>query len=90
MKDKITELVGAWVNFWKSKDGKSVSVKHHIIKAKQASLQLEQTGEFNQLCDLIERCLHIDPEKRIKPSDALKHSFFTKVSMYSLEQSLSL
>ena len=90
MKDKITELVGSRVNYWKSKDGKPVSVKHHIIKAKQASLHLEQSEEFNQLCDLIERCLHIDPEKRIKPSDALKHGFFTKVHMYSLEQSLSL
>jgi serine/threonine-protein kinase PRP4 len=31
----------------------------------------------NQFVDLLEQCLALNPDKRIKPADALKHPFFT-------------
>ena len=28
-----------------------------------------------QLADLLERCMHLDPDKRLSPKDALRHPF---------------
>ena len=36
------------------------------------------TDEHLTLCDLLEKMLHIDPNKRISPIMAVKHEFFTK------------
>jgi serine/threonine-protein kinase PRP4 len=36
-----------------------------------------ETRELNHFIDLLEHCLTLNPEKRIKPADALKHPFFT-------------
>lgn len=36
-----------------------------------------ESRELNHFIDLLEHCLALNPEKRIKPSDALKHPFFT-------------
>lgn len=33
--------------------------------------------ELNHFIDLLEHCLALNPDKRIKPADALKHPFFT-------------
>jgi serine/threonine-protein kinase PRP4 len=35
-----------------------------------------ETRELNLFVDLLEHCLALNPDKRIKPSDALKHPFF--------------
>lgn len=32
------------------------------------------------LCDLLEKCLQVDPKTRIKASEALSHDFFKSVS----------
>lgn len=36
-----------------------------------------ETKDLNHFIDLLEHCLALNPEKRIKPWDALKHPFFT-------------
>jgi serine/threonine-protein kinase PRP4 len=37
-----------------------------------------ETRELNQFIDLLERCIALNPDKRITPSEALKHPFFTQ------------
>lgn len=37
-----------------------------------------ETKELNQFHDLLDRCLCLNPDKRILPTDALKHPFFTQ------------
>jgi serine/threonine-protein kinase PRP4 len=32
--------------------------------------------DLHHFVDLLEQCLALNPEKRIKPTDALKHPFF--------------
>ncbi|KAK7969664.1 hypothetical protein PG996_001895 [Apiospora saccharicola] len=36
-----------------------------------------ESRELNQFVDLLERCLTLNPDKRITPLEALKHPFFT-------------
>ena len=35
-----------------------------------------ETRELNHFVDLLERCLALNPEKRMTPSEALRHPFF--------------
>ncbi len=35
-----------------------------------------EARELNHFVDLLERCLTLNPDKRITPSEALKHPFF--------------
>ncbi|KAI1083100.1 kinase-like protein [Whalleya microplaca] len=43
-----------------------------------------ESRDLNHFIDLLERCLALNPDKRITPSEALKHPFFTtKVTMPS-------
>ena len=35
-----------------------------------------ESRELNHFIDLLERCLTLNPDKRITPSEALKHPFF--------------
>ncbi|KAL9945853.1 hypothetical protein ACHAQF_001908 [Verticillium nonalfalfae] len=42
-----------------------------------AGMSDAETRDLNQFIDLLEHCLALNPEKRIKPLDALKHPFFT-------------
>jgi serine/threonine-protein kinase PRP4 len=37
-----------------------------------------ETRKLQQLRDLIEACLTLDPSKRITPEDALKHPFIAE------------
>lgn len=40
-----------------------------------------ESRDLNNFVDLLERCLTLNPDKRLNPSEALKHSFFlSKVS----------
>lgn len=43
----------------------------------------------NKLTDLLEKCLILDPSKRIKVSDALKHPFFQSTHTHSHHSSNS-
>lgn len=36
-----------------------------------------ETRDLNHFIDLLEHCLTLNPDKRIKPADALRHPFFT-------------
>lgn len=36
-----------------------------------------ETRELNHFIELLERCLALNPDRRITPSEALKHPFFT-------------
>lgn len=60
MKEKITELIGNRANLWMTKDGKCQSIKQ-VFSQKGIVPQPEQVEEFNLLCDLLEKTLHIDP-----------------------------
>ncbi|KAK0719450.1 hypothetical protein B0H67DRAFT_152089 [Lasiosphaeris hirsuta] len=37
-----------------------------------------ETRELNHFIDLLERCLALNPDKRLTPSEALRHPFFTQ------------
>jgi serine/threonine-protein kinase PRP4 len=37
-----------------------------------------ETRELNHFIDLLERCLALNPDKRITPSEALRHPFITQ------------
>jgi serine/threonine-protein kinase PRP4 len=47
------------------------------LMAASSGLNDAETKEFHQFIDLLEQCLALNPDKRIKPADALKHPFFT-------------
>ncbi|KAK0621743.1 hypothetical protein B0T17DRAFT_493781 [Bombardia bombarda] len=36
-----------------------------------------EARELNHFVDLLERCLTLNPDKRITPTEALRHPFFT-------------
>jgi serine/threonine-protein kinase PRP4 len=36
-----------------------------------------ESRDLNHFVDLLERCLALNPDKRITPSEALKHPFFS-------------
>ena len=35
--------------------------------------------ELNAFVDLLDRCLSLNPEKRCTPTEALRHSFITRI-----------
>ena len=45
--------------------------------AASTGLDDAESRELNHFVDLLERCLALNPEKRLTPADALKHPFFT-------------
>jgi serine/threonine-protein kinase PRP4 len=38
-----------------------------------------ETKELNLFADLLDRCLALNPEKRMTPQEALKHPFISRV-----------
>jgi serine/threonine-protein kinase PRP4 len=36
-----------------------------------------ESRDLNHFIDLLERCLALNPDKRITPSEAIKHPFFS-------------
>jgi len=47
------------------------------LLAASSGLGEAENRELNHFIDLLEHCLTLNPDKRIKPVDALKHPFFT-------------
>ncbi|KAH9430087.1 hypothetical protein MCOR02_009806 [Pyricularia oryzae] len=47
------------------------------LLAASAGMTDTEAKELNLFHDLLDRCLHVNPDKRITPADALKHPFFT-------------
>ena len=53
-------------------------VGNPTVKKDFAALLAGSEGErrkVGQLADLLERCMHLDPDKRLSPKDALRHPF---------------
>lgn len=53
-----------------SKDFKSLVLRNH-------KLQADEVVHFANFCDLLDKMLMVDPEKRISAKDALRHPFVT-------------
>lgn len=47
------------------------------LMAASAGMDDAETKDLNLFVDLLEQCLALNPDKRIKPAEALKHPFFT-------------
>ncbi|KAF4996170.1 hypothetical protein FGRMN_4662 [Fusarium graminum] len=47
------------------------------LTAASAGMSDTETKDLNHFIDLLEHCLMLNPDKRIKPADALRHPFFT-------------
>ncbi|KAK0642020.1 kinase-like domain-containing protein [Cercophora newfieldiana] len=47
------------------------------LLAASSDLSDTETRELNHFVDLLERCLTLNPDKRLTPSEALRHPFFT-------------
>ncbi|KAM0330194.1 hypothetical protein ACHAQA_004368 [Verticillium albo-atrum] len=47
------------------------------LTAASAGMSDAESRDLNHFIDLLEHCLALNPEKRMKPLDALKHPFFT-------------
>ncbi|KAK0620956.1 kinase-like domain-containing protein [Immersiella caudata] len=47
------------------------------LLAASSDLSDAETRELNHFVDLLERCLTLNPDKRLTPSEALRHPFFT-------------
>ena len=50
------------------------------ILAASSGLSDAESRELNHFIDLLEHCLTLNPDKRIKPAEALRHPFFTSRS----------
>ncbi|KAH8675505.1 kinase-like domain-containing protein [Xylariales sp. PMI_506] len=48
------------------------------LTAASGGMNDAEARELNHFVDLLERCLALNPDKRITPSEALKHPFFLK------------
>ncbi|KAL2148130.1 hypothetical protein VTH82DRAFT_1803 [Thermothelomyces myriococcoides] len=48
------------------------------LLAASAGMDDAESRDLNHFIDLLERCLTLNPEKRLVPADALKHPFFTQ------------
>ncbi|SNX85584.1 related to mRNA splicing-associated serine-threonine protein kinase [Melanopsichium pennsylvanicum] len=46
-------------------------------------LRVDEARTMNHLIDLLERCLELDPAKRIKPKEALEHAFLAHMQKQS-------
>ncbi|KAJ4257351.1 U4/U6 small nuclear ribonucleoprotein prp4 [Fusarium torreyae] len=47
------------------------------LMAASGGMSDAETRDLNHFIDLLEHCLTLNPDKRIKPADALRHPFFT-------------
>lgn len=47
------------------------------LMAASSGMNDAETRELNHFVDLLDRCLALNPDKRITPVEALKHPFFT-------------
>jgi serine/threonine protein kinase len=78
------------INYLKTRGGNSIAVNNSSSMARRISFetQLKLTrseiedfnkkgGSMEEYLDLLRKCLHMNPKKRITISDALKHPFFS-------------
>ena len=83
------------LKYLKSKSSKPINISQKSLTNKKFSYQSQlkmipsEVNEFNKkggtlddFCDLMKKCLQINPKKRISVSDALKHPFFDIFKKY--------
>ncbi|KAK4459023.1 hypothetical protein QBC42DRAFT_184431, partial [Cladorrhinum samala] len=46
------------------------------LLAASAGMNDSEARELNHFIDLLERCLALNPDKRLTPAEALRHPFF--------------
>lgn len=82
-RDKITGRdVVKLINFQKpTRDLKSRLIAVAAAGAGKQPLPDSELKEINLFADLLDRCLALNPEKRITPSEALKHPFIHRGSL---------
>ena len=49
------------------------------LVAASSGMNDAETRELNHFVDLLERCLTLNPDKRITPAEALHHAFFLRL-----------
>jgi serine/threonine-protein kinase PRP4 len=47
------------------------------LLAASSGMSDAESRELNHFVDLLERCLTLNPDKRLTPAEALRHPFFT-------------
>ncbi|KAI9725274.1 MAG: Serine/threonine-protein kinase PRP4 [Chrysothrix sp. TS-e1954] len=71
--DRITKkVVTRKMNFNKP----TQDLKSRLFAAAPKNMSVKETKELNLFVDLLDRCLALNPERRITPVEALKHPFF--------------
>lgn len=71
-RDKITDVMREKII---SAFPQSNQIRDRLVKA-SSGLSEAQNREMNHFIDLLERCLALNPEKRLQPAEALRHPFF--------------
>ncbi|GIZ38543.1 hypothetical protein CKM354_000195900 [Cercospora kikuchii] len=75
-KDPMTHnIVAKPMHFHQGSTAKDLKSR---LSANTKKMDATQLKLHNAFLDLLDKCLQLDPEKRIKPSDALKHPFVTR------------
>lgn len=75
-KDAFDKDVVKYIHFVKPTPG--LDLKSRILEAAKGMNNSAQMKQVNLLADLLDRCLTLNPEKRITPADALKHPFISQ------------
>lgn len=70
-KDKFGKDVVRWITFIKP----TRDLKSRIADASKGLKRPPDPKQVNLFADLLDQCLHLNPERRITPTDALKHPF---------------
>ena len=74
-RDKITgAAVMRRINFSKTAPGKDLRSR---LSANTKGMKPDEIKEHAALVDLMEKCLQLDPAKRVSPNEALRHGFVT-------------
>lgn len=47
------------------------------LMAASTGMDDAETRDLNHFVDLLDQCLALNPDRRIKPAEALRHPFFT-------------
>ncbi|KAJ1677211.1 U4/U6 small nuclear ribonucleoprotein prp4 [Spiromyces aspiralis] len=51
-------------------------IKSMLLSATPTGVSQKERGQVILLADLLEKCLEVNPERRVKPKQALSHKFF--------------
>ena len=77
-KDKSGKEVGKWISIAKFPEHDR-DLKSRIFKdIDEKSITIAERNNLSLFVDLLEKCLQLNPDKRITPEQALQHPFFFK------------